>query len=558
MDSSLIYAKTPAGNEVVRQSTRVVQRNLRMVLLQVDGSLSVGQLVAKIGSRRLVEGALQELVEGGFIEVATEPARPRREPAAAPAVEFSAVSQFSTFGSRSAVPSGMSSAMMSSAFSAFGRSMAPAPFSASNMIAAARLPPPVAEAPLPPIRRIALGRWLLGGIVGVLLLLLAVLSFYPYDNFRPDLEAELSRRLAVPVTVGEISFGLLPRPRLLLSDVTIGNDGEGRIASLAIASPYLLLDAAGRTLPEVEASGVRLTADRLVSLPIFGGSAVAESPESRFPVQLLRVVGATVALGDLVSPEWNGKVYLRADGGVEKASVRSADDSLLLEATPTAEGVALVIESPHWNPEGMPFGFSALQASGLLQKNRLLLQQVDTYFLGGRLKGNGSLDWSAGMAMTGEASLARLDCGRVTTALAPSLRLAGELNGAWRMRATGSGWQDMLGRIEANLDAQVVRGLLTGIDLGELARQGSGAVVRAGSTRFETLQARLDIAKGRVVAHSIELNAGLMTASGRAMAEADGQIEGSVTVQARSSVSSVRVPARLSGTLSNMVLTATN
>ncbi|MDR1994230.1 AsmA-like C-terminal region-containing protein [Azonexus sp.] len=554
MDSSLIYAKTPAGNEAVRQSTRVVQRNLRMVLLQVDGSLSVEQLAAKIGNQRLVEGALQELEEGGFIEVATGPARPQSEPVAAPVVEFSAISQFSTFGSRSAVPPGVTDATVISGFSAFGRSMAP--FSASGMMADRRpLPLPVAEEQLPPIRRISLGRWLLGGIGGVLLLLLVVLLLYPYDNFRPSLEAELSRQLAAPVRVGEISLGLLPRPRLLLRDVAIGSDGEGRIASLAIASPYLLLDAAGRVLPEVEASGVRLTADRLVNLPMFGGSAVAES---QFPVQLLRVTGATVALGDLVSPEWSGKVYLRADGSAEKASFRSADDSLLLEATPTAEGVALVIESPHWNPEGMPFGFSALQASGLLQKNRLLLQQVDTHFLGGRLKGSGALDWSAGMAMTSEASLARLDCSRVMTALAPNLKLAGELNGALRLRAMGSGWQDMLGRIEANLDAQVVRGLLTGIDLGELARYGSGAVVRAGSTRFETLQARLDIVKGRVVARSIELDAGLMTASGRATVEADGQIEGSVTVQARSSVSSVRVPARLSGTLPNMVLTATN
>ncbi|MCL2635286.1 MAG: AsmA family protein [Betaproteobacteria bacterium] len=538
----------------MRQSTRVVQRNLRMVLLQVDGSLSVEQLAAKIGNRRLVEGALQELEEGGFIALATGPARPRNEPVVAPVVEFSAISQFSTFGSRDTAPPGVAGATVISGYSAFGRSLAP--FSANDMIAGRPLPPPAAEEPLPPIRRISLGRWLLGGIGGMLLLLLAVLLFYPYDNFRPELEAELSRQLATPVRVGEISLGLLPRPRLLLADVRIGAAGDGRIASLAIASPYLLLlDAAGRVLPEVEVSGVRLKADRLVELPMFGGSAVAES---QFPVRLLRVAGATVALGDLVSPEWSGKVQLGADGRAEKAAFRSADDRLRLEATPTAEGVALLIESSHWNPEGMPFSFEALQVSALLQKDRLLLQQVDSHFLGGRLKGSGSLDWSAGMAMIGKASLVRLDSGRVTTTLAPNLKLAGELSGAWRMRATGSDWQDMLGRIEANLDALVVRGLLTGIDLGELARHGSGAVVRAGSTRFETLQARLDIAQGRVAASSIELNAGLMTASGRATVEADGQIEGNVTVQARSSVSSVRVPARLSGTLPNMVLTATN
>ena len=143
-------------------------------------------------------------------------------------------------------------------------------------------------------------------------------------------------------------------------------------------------------------------------------------------------------------------------------------------------------------------------------------------------------------------------------AFSPKLKLEGELNGAVQLQAMGSNWQDMLGRIDANLDVRMARGLLTGIDLGELARHGSGAVVRAGTTRFESLQARIDVAKGRAVARSVELDAGLMTASGRATVEADGQIEGSVTVQARSSVSSVRVPARLSGSVSNMVLTATH
>ena len=72
MDRNLIYAKTPIGDEAVRQSTRVVQRNLRMVLVQVDGKLSVAELGAKIGDARMVENALRELEEGGYIAPALE------------------------------------------------------------------------------------------------------------------------------------------------------------------------------------------------------------------------------------------------------------------------------------------------------------------------------------------------------------------------------------------------------------------------------------------------------------------------------------------------------
>lgn len=67
MDQNLVYAKTPIGDEAVRQSTRVVQRNLRMMLVQVDGKLTVAELSAKLGDPKMVERSLQELEDGGFI-----------------------------------------------------------------------------------------------------------------------------------------------------------------------------------------------------------------------------------------------------------------------------------------------------------------------------------------------------------------------------------------------------------------------------------------------------------------------------------------------------------
>ena len=67
MDNHLVYVKTPIGDEAVRQSTHVVKRNLRMVLVQVDGKLSVAELSAKIGNPQLVAAALRELEADGYI-----------------------------------------------------------------------------------------------------------------------------------------------------------------------------------------------------------------------------------------------------------------------------------------------------------------------------------------------------------------------------------------------------------------------------------------------------------------------------------------------------------
>ena len=69
MDSELIYTKTASGENAIQQRSRVLQRNVRMVLILVDGHSSVADLGRKIGNVELVEEALSELEAGGFIEL---------------------------------------------------------------------------------------------------------------------------------------------------------------------------------------------------------------------------------------------------------------------------------------------------------------------------------------------------------------------------------------------------------------------------------------------------------------------------------------------------------
>ncbi len=68
MDPNLIYIKTASGEDAIQQRTRVIQRNVRMVLILVDGQSSVADLSRKTGNSQLTENALTELEKGGFIE----------------------------------------------------------------------------------------------------------------------------------------------------------------------------------------------------------------------------------------------------------------------------------------------------------------------------------------------------------------------------------------------------------------------------------------------------------------------------------------------------------
>ena len=53
MDLNLIYAKTPRGEQVMRERGLIVQRNMRMVLILIDGKATVADLRAKTGNSQL-------------------------------------------------------------------------------------------------------------------------------------------------------------------------------------------------------------------------------------------------------------------------------------------------------------------------------------------------------------------------------------------------------------------------------------------------------------------------------------------------------------------------
>ena len=53
IDPDLIYAKTVAGEKAMQERTRVVQRNIRMVLILVDGNATVAELCNRTGNAQL-------------------------------------------------------------------------------------------------------------------------------------------------------------------------------------------------------------------------------------------------------------------------------------------------------------------------------------------------------------------------------------------------------------------------------------------------------------------------------------------------------------------------
>jgi hypothetical protein len=97
-----------------------------------------------------------------------------------------------------------------------------------------------------------------------------------------------------------------------------------------------------------------------------------------------------------------------------------------------------------------------------------------------------------------------------------------------------------------------MRGALNGIDLGEAARRGPGAPVRAGTTRFDRLTFKMTIDPRQVIGRDLTLIDGPFSASGQFAVTRERQVEGNMAATVSGSAGSRTVPIRISGTLPNL------
>ena len=551
MDKYLVYVKTPIGDEAVRQSTHVVKRNLRMVLVQVDGKLSVAELSTKIGNSQLVEAALRELESDGFIaptlegvSVWEEGVRKAKINSAPP------LSDFSSFGpvpTRSA-DAGYSQAMAGN-FSRFSQASPPKP--AQRDLPPNIVTPVIAEKrefikegkPFPWAR--ALLMVMVGGFIASLL----ALFFYPYDNFKPRIEAAASQYLQVPVRIESVELKFSPSPKLLLSNIKIGEQGDSTIESIALP-PFSLLGSGRSEIQRLHVTGASIAVDRLHQFPFF--VSTAREPQAIVSVHRIDIERLSFKAGDLVLDGLSGEVLLRKDGRAEKSEFQTVDRSIRLSALSSPSGLLLNIEGYGWKPfANIPLTFDSLQAKGLLQPGKLVIHSFDSALLGGVIKGSWLFDWTSGISMVGDGSLARLDARKVSAAFAPKLSLEGEMAGAFRLRGNGPSLPGMWRSADAALDLTMTNGVLHGIDLGEAVRRGTGSVIRGGTTKFDQLSGTITFRQNQLLGRNIQLDAGRVTANGQFSA-ADQRVDANLVVTMQTSVSTLRSPVRVTGELPDL------
>ncbi|HRF11056.1 MAG: putative protein involved in outer membrane biogenesis [Candidatus Accumulibacter phosphatis] len=606
LDANLVFAKTPAGEEAMLQRTRVVQRNIRMVLILVDGNATVAELCEKTGNAPITQNALLELENDGFIERRVEKnsvwRHAKDSPTGVVATAIRVVSEFSTFGEKP--PAAPAQPPLSDAqksriipfpenregrLSHSSGLLTPQPSLSGGLHSGAAIPlnreataalletadvavprpslmdrlkaitrPATADdqPDLKPIRR-SRPRWsltwslslLLGGLLLCALLFLLAL-FFPYANYLPEVEASLAQSTGQPAKIDRMHVSFYPRPGMLLGNVRLGEgDDRVQIAEVRLQPALLTLRADKILFKEVELSDLRLSANAVANLSRMLASA--QSKSARAGVLRVTLRNAAFSFAELVIGEMDGQCELSADHLLESISLRSQDRSLQLKLNPGERGVAVQIDAIAWRvAQGSPYLFDSLNVKGTIEGSDWVIDSFESRIFDGLVRAAVILRDGQQAAIAGELSFERINARKLGEALGIGGQFEGETNGKLKFSANSASWPGLPAALQANGNFTMHRGRLGGIDLPEAVRRASAAPATLGGwTRFEELSGAITVTPNAFLFSRLLLNAGLMQSSGQIELSRNLQLRGRMDVLMRGQADHSSRPILISGPL---------
>ncbi|WIM06057.1 MAG: hypothetical protein OHM77_01830 [Candidatus Nitricoxidivorans perseverans] len=534
MDDSRIFHKTPAGEEAVRERTRLVQRNLRTVLIIVDGYADVAELKRKAGDAAMVDDTLAELEALGLIESLDAAHRAPGEPAEVsacvrvvpgfvePMSDVPVAAEMpSRKPSRPSLPEGASAWWRGFLRRRSGRKKV-------------RRPSP----------RIGLPAWIAGGLLGsVALAVLAVLLF-PYGNYRPDVERWLSGALHDTVKVGGLGVRFAPFPNITLSQVTVGTDGHASAASVRVLPEPSFLFGSRKRIREVRVEGVRLSqagierAARWLPADALGNVTLGR----------LILKDVSVDFGQTSADGLSGEGVIDPERGLVKWSLRNREGTLRLEVSPGKTAAEISASGTLWKTPFQPaLLFDALTVQGELSAGRFRFGTFDGRLYDGQVEGAGVLAWGKeGARFEGDLEFRRLAADRLLAALSTAPAIEGAASGRLRLEAQAPALAGLAAAVRMAGRFDIAQGVLKRIDLAEAIR--ARAPIRGGATRFEQFSGGFAADERGVRLTDLQLASGLMRASGQATA-AGGKLDGGAVVEMRGSAGAMRAGMAIAGSV---------
>lgn len=387
------------------------------------------------------------------------------------------------------------------------------------------------------------------GFVAVISVLIVIPFFIPMRAYLDQAERMASETIGAPVTIGSGRLRLIPTPRVIAKDITVGQQQELKLEELAV------MPALGSLFADTKIIEVEVTRPVIqkAALDMISALSAKESAPSTVPaavnVKHIAVEELHLVWPGMQLPAFNLDVTLTDENALESLALETVDGALNANVTPKEGGHSIMVNAQNWTlPVGLPLLINKALLEMHLQGNALDVPKIDIALYNGTLAGHASLSWTKGWRASGKLQVNNLSVKEPSRMVSQSVYLSGKLFGHGNFSSAAKEASALADNLNADFKFNVNNGVLHGLDLVKLAslltKQSSG-----GETQFDEFAAVFNLKGKQYALRDIKMRSGLLAASGQVKVKADKALDGVVEVELKKGVSLAAIPLQVSGTV---------
>ncbi|MFA6921515.1 MAG: AsmA-like C-terminal region-containing protein [Gallionella sp.] len=402
-------------------------------------------------------------------------------------------------------------------------------------VAAAIVEKPVA---LPPRKPLPWGRLGAGLFVLLLAALFVVPAVLPMQAYLTGIEQSLSAKLKQPVHIGHLEGRILPAPRLLLTDVSIGDMKQIKVKQAQVGFSLSALFGQVKPVSSLELDGVEVNAFSEVS-----GWLQQLAGDHQYPVARILLTQGTLDADGIGLTGVNGQLDFDPAGKFSGAKLNANAHKLELEIHATPEQKLQLVFSLHEGalPSLPNWVFEDLKATGELSRDELRITDLDGRIMGGALTGDVRINWRAGWRVQGALAAKVIPLQNINKLL------SSDLDGTARFQMQAKSLDKLADAAILNGVFNVRKGLISGVDVVETARLRSRESLPGGRTHFEELSGELFYANDVYQFRPVKMNDSVVKVAG-ALTVNHQQLSGNVIADLALRAGSGSVALQIGGT----------
>ena len=398
-------------------------------------------------------------------------------------------------------------------------------------------------------RRKGVAKTIFFSLIAGVILAVGLLHVIPLRNVSMKIEQSLSAWLHDDVSIASLTFRLVPTPHLRVENVAVGKLLDAKAASGRIYLDLATLFSERVSINSIELDNVTLSNEAVHRILKWGDTQGKSSVGSIDSIRLrgvklemkpdIGIFDANLQFGR------NGEMKsARLSGGAWNASFKPA------------EGGAMDVEfnARHWVP---PIGFRAdisdAQLKGQISGSQLVVPEFEASALEGKVNGTLKVDWSSGVKMESDLSLAKIDVSQLVGAFTKDISVTGKLEGNFSVASEGPSVEAMFQAPRASGRFKIADGSVSNVDLVAVMQSGA-AGTRAGVTKFIELTGEYAGLEHRASYKQVALQSGVLRGNGALEIGNNGGLAGHLNLEIRSQVAQDRGSFSVSGTVARPIV----